>query len=622
MSRMLLQYVLQFGQKLVRRRPLEPIEESESPKAPVNTLDLVVLGVGRNLGAGVYIVAGAVAKYIAGPAIVISLLVAALSSLLSGLCCAEFWAWVRRSGSVYFYSYVTMGQLCAFITGWNLILSSFVAISCVAKVWSSAFDSLIGNHISQALEGTFSAHMPDFLATFPDFVALGLVLLMIGILVLGAQVSSLVIKVFTSLNVLVPIFMIISGFIKGDLHNWQLTEQDYTSATSGFNDVHRTGGLGPLGSGGFVPFGFEGILHGAALCFYSYFGVDAIVTTGKEALNPQRSIPLSMVISIFICFLSYSGLSAALTLMVPYYQIHPYNPLPQAFLHVGWDPARYVMAVVFLCALSYSLLGAMFFMSQLIYEMAEDGLLFQGLAWIHARTRTPIVAIVASGSLAGLVALLFKLRDIVELLLIGVLLAYSLVAFSVLVLRYQPDQKLSKHEKTKEEIEMEPLVEGSPLESVPEAGNTRILKSLCDPINTIPTLTSGQIVYGCASLLVLLLTILSLVLARWPSRVFSGDPVSTAAAVLLLLLIVGVTVIIWRQPQSPAPLPFKVPALPVLPLLSIFLNVYLTTQLNPWTWVQFGICNAIGFAIYFGYGIRHSLEENSDQQPPASTPDS
>ena len=142
----------------------------------------------------------------------------------------------------YLYSYVTVGQLCAFITGWNLILSYVIGSASVARAWSSAFDSLIGNYISQVLRGTFSLHVPYFLAKYPDFFALGLVLLLTGVLVLGARESALVNKVFTGLNLLVLSFMIISGFVKGDLHNWQLTEQDYKLVTSGPNDTSRLGG--------------------------------------------------------------------------------------------------------------------------------------------------------------------------------------------------------------------------------------------------------------------------------------------------------------------------------------------------------------------------------------------
>ncbi|KAB0381478.1 hypothetical protein FD755_003395 [Muntiacus reevesi] len=562
---MLRQYVRQLGQKLIHRRPLEPIEESESPVAHLNTLDLVGFGVASTLGAGIYIVAGAVAKYIAGPATIISFLVAALSCVMCGLCYAELWARVPCSGSVYLYSYATMGQLWAFITGWNLILSLVVATTCLSKAWSITFDSLIGNHISQALEGTFSPYMPSSLATFPDFVALALLLVMIGVMLLGPHASPLIIIVFTGINIFVPIFTIISGFVKGDLHNWQLTEQDYRLNTSGSSDIYRLGGydpwpekcfLGPLGSGGFVPFGFDGILQGAALCFYSFVGFDGIVMKGREARNPQRSITLSMVISIFISFLAYSGVSASITLMVPYYQIHPFSPLPQAFLHVGWDPARYIMAVVFLCALLYSLLGTICYMSQLICAMAKDGLLFRGLAQTHACTGTPVMAIMSSVNLAAIMVLLLDLRHIVELMLTGIMLAYTLSTFSVLILRYQPDPK----EKTGEETEMEPKAEESPLDSVPEAGTSNVLKSLWFPTSTISTQKSGRLSMDVPSCLVsiVLLIILSVILVQWPSQVFSGDPVLTTVAVLLLLLITGVMVIIWRQPQNPSSLHFKV----------------------------------------------------------------
>ncbi|XP_069405526.1 cationic amino acid transporter 3-like isoform X1 [Ovis canadensis] len=611
---MLRQYVGHFGEKLVRRHPLEL--RVERPRAYLNTLDLVALGVGSTLGAGVYILTGELAKVRAGPATVICFLVAALSCVMSSLCFAEFGARVPRSGTEYLYIYVTVGQLCAFIIGWNLILSYVIATSSVARAWSYVFDNLIGNHISQMLQETFSLQMPYFLARYPDFFALGLVLLLTGLQVLGTRESTLVNKVFTGINILVLSFIIVSGFIKGDLHNWKLTEQDYALNTSASSD---TSSLGPLGSGGFVPFDYEGILHGAATCFYAFLGFDSIATRGEEALNPDRSIPLGIMITLFICFLVYFGVSASLTLMVPYYLIHPDSPFPQAFLHVGWDAARYVVIVGTLCALTSSLLGITFTMPRLICAMAEDGLLFRRLAWIYDRTGTPIMAIVASGSLAGIMALLFEFRDLVDLVSIGTLLVYSLVALSGLVLRYQQDQNLSKQEKTEEKMEMKPDIEGRPLESVPEEGTSNILKSLCDPINTIPTRKSGQIVYGYAFLLVLLLTILSLVLARWSSQVFSGDPVLTTVAVLLLLFITGVTVIIWRQPQSPTHLYFKVPALPVLPLVSIFLNIYLMVQMTSGAWAQFGIWMVIGFAIYFGYGIRHSLEENNEPQPPAST---
>ncbi|XP_055267002.1 cationic amino acid transporter 3-like [Moschus berezovskii] len=653
MSTMLGQCLHQFGQKLVRRKPQEFREEPESPETrPLNTLDLVVIGLDNMLGAGIYILIGGVAKYVAGPAIILSFLVAGLTTVLSGLCYVELAARVKEPHSEYFVSYVTMGQMYAFITGWSLLLYLITATACIARAWSSTFDSLIGNHISKALKGTFSLQMPYFLASFPDFLALGLVLLLTGLLVLGVYESTVINKVFAGLKVLVLSFIIISGFIKGDLHNWKLTEQDYTLAAAGSGDAYS---LGLLGSGGFVPFGFDGILQGAATCFYAFVGFASIVDTGRKASTRQWSIPLAVVISFFICFLVCFGVSAALTLMVPYYLILLESPLPQAFIYVGWEPARYFVAIGTLCILLYSLLSIMFIMAGLTYDMAKDGLLFRGLAWIPAPTDaitnaptdtitdaptdaitdaptnaptdagvmvrtiapagTPIMAVLVPGTLAGVTALLFHFTDLVDLMSLRSLLAYSLVTFSVLVLRYQPAQNGSK-EKTEEKTETKPEVEGGPLESEPEAVISGILKSLCFPNSTKPTRKSGQIVYGCASLLVLLLIILSLILYWWSSQVFSGDPVYTTVAVLLLLLIIGITVIIWRQPQDPSPLMFKVPALPAVFLVSTLVNVYLMIQMTTQTWAQFGIWMVIGFAIYFGYGIRHSLD---NQQSPAST---
>ncbi|CAH7411550.1 cationic amino acid transporter 3 [Phodopus roborovskii] len=617
---MLWQNIHHFGQKLVRRRPLAKNQQSESPLSRcLSTLDLVFLGVGSTLGAGVYVLAGEVAREKAGPSIIICFLVAALSSVLSGLCYAEFGARVPCSGSAYLYSYVTVGQLLAFITGWNLILSYIIGAASVARAWSAAFDGLIGNRISQALQTTFPLQVPSFLAQYPDFFALGLVIILSGILALGARESALVTRVFTGVNLLVLCFVSLSGFFKGNLHNWQLTEDDYKLAVA---ESNSTDSLGPLGSGGFVPFGLSGILRGAATCFFAFIGFDCLATTGEEVRSPQRSIPLGIVISLFICFLMYFGVSSALTLMVPYYQIDIDSPLPKAFIHTGWGPAQYAVAVGTLCALSSSLLGAIFPVPRVVYSMAEDGLLFRRLARVHPRTHTPVLATILCGTIAALMAFLVELSDLVDLTSIGTLLAYSLVAFSVLVLRYQPDQNLSSCKKEESEngaVEMEPALElCSSMDPISAAGTPGIARSLCIPSDTTPTLRSGRIVYGCASLLVLLLLFLCLVLAQWYEQLFSGDPVLIAVAASLLLLIVGMVVVIWRQPQSSTPLYFKVPAVPLLPVLSIFVNVYLMMQMTAGTWARFGIWMMIGFAIYFGYGIRHSLEEKDDQHPKAT----
>ncbi|XP_043427880.1 cationic amino acid transporter 3-like [Prionailurus bengalensis] len=588
---MLRQELHRFGQMLVRRRKLEEKKTEPTPLRWLSTLDLVALGVDYTLGAGVYVLAGEVASKQAGPATVICFLVAALSCALAGLGYAEFAVRVPHSGSAYLYTYVTIGELWAFITGWNFILSYVAGTASVARAWTTAFDYLIGNQISQTLHESILLNVQQVLAEYPNFFAMGLVLLLTGVLALRARESVLFTKVITLVSLLILVFVIISGFFEGELHNWKLTEEDYVKA--GLND---TLSLGPLGSGGFVPFGFEGILHGAATCFYAFIGFDNIVTRAEEAQNPQRSICMGIVISLFICFLVYFGVTSALTLMVPYYQLQPGSPLPEAFLHIGWAPAYYVVAIGALCTLFTTILNDMFYARRVISMVAKDGLLFHVLTRTYTSRHIPIVATVVLGIMAAVISFFFELIHLVDFVSIGTLFNHSLVAVCVLILRYQPERRNGGNESVVQEEN------GHGVERL-------TLQGLLFPGSSTPTPLSGRVVYICSSVLALLLTLLCLVLAHWPV-LLSGDPVWISVVVVLLVLITGLTGVIWRQPQSSSPLPFKVPALPLLPLLSIFMNVYLMMQMTAATWAQFGVSMLIGFAIYFSYGIQHSQVAN------------
>ncbi|XP_045869558.1 cationic amino acid transporter 3-like [Meles meles] len=598
-ARRLCQTLHRFGQKLSRRRMLDQDEAKIDSDRNLSTLDLVALGVSLTMGVAVYILAGEVVGNQAGPSIVICFLVAGLASLLAGLCYAEFSARIPLSGSAYLYAYVTVGEIWAFITGWNLIFSYVADTANMVYVWISAFDNLFGYQISQALGENILLHLPQVLAEILGFFIVGLVFLLIGLLTLRVRDLMLLTKVVTLVRLLILSFVIISGFIKGDLHNWKLTEEDYRK-----DELNGTSSLGPLGSGGFVPFGFAGILHGSATCFYAFIGFDNIVTRVEEAQNHQRSIPMGIVMSLLICVLVYFGVSAALTLMVPYYQIRPGSTLPEAFLHIGWAPAYYAIALVFLCSLSVRLLVYMFPIRQLIYVMAEDGLLFPVLARIHTGTYMLVMATVIFGIIAAIMAFFLRLADLLQLVSIGTLLAYSLMAFCVLIIRYQPERKKGGNEVQMQEENGENQTQVQK-ETAP-AAEKLTLRGLFFPGSPTPTPLSGWVVHVCSSLLVLLLTLLSLVLAHWPG-LRSGDPVPITVVVLLLVLITGITWVIWRQPWSSTPLHFKVPALPLLPLLSIFVNVCLMTQMSATTWALVSIWMLIGFVIYFTYGIQHSL---------------
>ncbi|CAK7299000.1 Cationic amino acid transporter 3 [Vulpes lagopus] len=585
---MLCQVLRRIGQKLVHRRILEEDVNGLAPARRLSALDLVALGVGCTVGVGVYVLAGEVVRDQTGPSILICMLVASLSSVLAGLCYAEFGVRVPHAGSAYLYTYITVGELWAFITGWNLIVFFAAHTVTVAQAWTLAFDNLLGNHISQTRHESISPNVPQVLGEILGFIVVGLVLLLMELLTLRNRWIFLLSKVVTLVKLLVLSFVIISGFMKGDLHNWKLTEEDYKKA--GLND---TSSLGPLGSGGFVPFGFQGILRGSPTCFYAFIGFSIIISRVEEAQNPERSIPMGIVISLLICILVYFGVSASLTLMVPYYQLRPGSTLPEAFLHIGWAPAYYAVTFAFLCSLSVSLFGFMLPIRNLIYMMAQDGLLFPVLASIQTGTYTPNVATVIFGIIAAIMAFFFELTDLLDLMSVGALLAYSLVALCVLILRYQPEMRYERN-GVQVQDENEPAAE------------KLTLQGLFFPGSPTPTPLSGQVVSVCSSLLALLLTLLCLVLARWPG-LLSGDPVWITVVVLLLVLITGITGVIWRQPQSSSPLHFKVPGLPLLPLLSIFLNVCLMMQVTAGTWALLGVWMLIGLAIYFSYGIQHSL---------------
>ncbi|XP_061824043.1 probable cationic amino acid transporter [Nerophis lumbriciformis] len=661
-----------FRSRVLRTKPVESmLDSSTAGTGPhgtrlarvLSTTDLVSLGVGSCVGTGMYVVSGLVAKEMAGPGVVVSFIIAAVASILSGVCYAEFGVRVpKTTGSAYTYSYVTVGECVAFFIGWNLILEYLIGTAAGASALSSMADSLANHSISSFM----TAHVGTLNGfgkgeqSYPDLLALLIALLVTVVVALGVKNSVGLNNVLNVINLLVWLFMMVAGlfFVSGD--NW---DQD-----------------------SFLPFGWSGVMQGAATCFYAFIGFDIIATTGEEAKSPNTSIPYAITASLITCLTAYVSVSVILTLMVPYNEIDADAPLMEMFAKHGCLFAKYIVAVGSIAGLTVSLLGSLFPMPRVIYAMAGDGLLFKFLANVSSYTETPAVACVVSGFSAALLSLLVSLRDLIEMMSIGTLLAYTLVSLCVLLLRYQPEgdihgfvnflseeQKSKKKEGVLAECEKDvcsPCNDGDEYGDLPtntcgaknlpslddnemligkpdknayasghpnygtvdmasgleaeesEGGMTRRLKKVIGPHYYTwrirlglpgkmdrPTPATGRTVTVCVMLLFILIFAFCSFIIFGASSIGEGRWWALVLLVVLVVFLVLLVMVILQQPENPKRLPYMAPCVPFVPACAMLVNIYLMLKLSAITWIRFSIWCLVGVLIYFGYGMWNSTLE-------------
>ncbi|MEC2055709.1 amino acid permease [Peribacillus psychrosaccharolyticus] len=378
-------------------------------------LDLIFLGVGCVIGTGIFVITGVVAATSGGPAIMLSFVLAGIACALAAFCYAEFSSAVPVSGSVYTYTYATLGEIFAFLIGWDLILEYILAISAVATGWSAYFQSLIAG---------FGMQVPKMLASAPGMGEGGLVNLpaVLIILFITALVSRGVKESITFNNIMVFIklgvilLFIVTGISYVKPENWTP----------------------------FAPFGLEGIVTSAATVFFAYIGFDVIATASEEVKNPKRNMPIGIVTSLLICTVLYISVSAVLTGMVSYTHLNVADPVSFALRVVGQDSMAGIISVGAVAGITTVILALIYAQVRLSYAMSRDGLLPKTLAKVNSKFKTPFINTWITGFVAAGIAGFVDLTTLAHLVNMGTLAAFTLVSLAIIVLRKKhPDLKAS-----------------------------------------------------------------------------------------------------------------------------------------------------------------------------------
>ncbi|OTF83588.1 cationic amino acid transporter 4-like protein, partial [Euroglyphus maynei] len=377
----------------------------------LTTLDITLLGIGHMVGSGVYVLTSSIARNVAGPAIILSYIIAGFVAFLCALCYAEFSSRFPKCGSAYSYAYIALGEIWAFI-----ILENIIGIAAVSRASSAYLDSTIGGEIRNYTNSWFSLVMGETLTKHMDIMS-GLIAISFTIfLTTGMKVTTYINNTFSIINMIIIIIIIVVGGYFSDFSNWSKKDD---------------------GGGGFMPFGWKGVFAGSASCFYAYIGFDSIATSGEEARDPQRSIPIATFIAMIVASISYVGVSSVLTLMFPYDQITEESGLPDALGAHGANWAKFAVIIGACCGMATVLIGTIYSLTRIVYAMADDGLLFPWMSYVNSKSQIPLMAMFFFTGFGVIMAIFMDITTLVEMMSIGTLIAYLVVSASVIVVRYR-----------------------------------------------------------------------------------------------------------------------------------------------------------------------------------------
>jgi APA family basic amino acid/polyamine antiporter len=396
--------------ELFARKPLAQLkaEAEGSPlKRSLGPWNLTALGIGAIIGTGIFVLTGTVASTNAGPAIVISMVISAVGCVFAGLCYAEFASMVPVAGSAYTYAYATMGELIAWIIGWDLILEYALATSTVAVGWSGYFVSLMHN---------LGIDIPMAWASAPaNLPAVAIVLVVTGLLVIGIRESANTNTVLVFIKAVVLVVFVIAG--AGYVRHENLTP------------------FIPPNTGTFGEFGWSGILRGAGVMFFAFIGFDAVSTAAQEARDPARDMPKGILLSLGVCTVLYILVAIVLTGIVPYRTLNVADPLAVGIDATGLTWLSPVIKIAALFGLFSTMVVNLIGQTRIFFSMSRDGLVPSLFARVHPRFRTPHVSTILTGIVISLVAGLTPIAVLSQLVSMGTFLAFVLVSLGIIVLR-------------------------------------------------------------------------------------------------------------------------------------------------------------------------------------------